>query len=95
MNKKVGIKFKFSGKIYDFDCGAFVLNTGDQVIVETEQGLGFGTVTVAPLEFEGKSSDRPLSKVYRLANEKDFGSHRKGVLNQQTGRSSILNIHEL
>ena len=39
MNKKVGIKFKATGKVYDFDCGAFVLNRGDHVIVETEQGV--------------------------------------------------------
>jgi cell fate regulator YaaT (PSP1 superfamily) len=48
MNKKVGIRFKAGGKVYDFSCGAFVLNVGDQVIVETEKGLGFGTVETAP-----------------------------------------------
>ncbi|MCU0614394.1 MAG: stage 0 sporulation protein, partial [Desulfobacterales bacterium] len=36
--KKVGIRFKSAGKVYDFDSGAFVLNVGDCVIVETEQG---------------------------------------------------------
>ena len=55
MNKKVGIKFKPTGKVYDFDCGAYVLNLGDNVIVETEQGLGFGTVTAAPVEYESKA----------------------------------------
>jgi cell fate regulator YaaT (PSP1 superfamily) len=49
MKKKVGVKFKATGKVYDFDCGAFVLNLGDSVIVETEQGLGFGTVVVGPV----------------------------------------------
>ena len=48
MGKIVGIRFKPGGKIYDFDCGAFVLYTGDEVIVETEKGLGFGNVAVAP-----------------------------------------------
>jgi cell fate regulator YaaT (PSP1 superfamily) len=48
MGKTVGIQFKPGGKIYDFDCGAFVLQMGDAVIVETEQGLGFGTVTQLP-----------------------------------------------
>jgi hypothetical protein len=28
MEKKVGIRFKTGGKIYDFSCGAFVLNVG-------------------------------------------------------------------
>ncbi len=48
MGKTVGIRFKSGGKIYDFDCGAFVLQMGDAVIVETEQGLGFGTVAALP-----------------------------------------------
>jgi cell fate regulator YaaT (PSP1 superfamily) len=67
MNKKVGIRFKSTGKVYDFDCGAFVLNPGDRVIVETEQGLGLGTVSVPPVEYEAHASDRPLKNIYRLA----------------------------
>ncbi len=49
MIKVVGIRFKPAGKVYDFDAGAFVLNRGDAVIVETEQGLGFGFVAVPPV----------------------------------------------
>ena len=90
MNKKVSIKFKPSGKIYDFDCGAFVLAIGDCVIVETEQGLGFGTVTVAPVEYESKSSDRPLKKVYRMANKKDFTRRRKNVTDENTAHSYCI-----
>ena len=65
MNKKVGIRFKTGGKIYDFSCGAFVLNLGDQVIVETEKGLGFGTVETAPepLDETGKKG-KPLKKFF-------------------------------
>lgn len=79
--KKVGIRFKSAGKVYDFDSGAFVLNRGDHVIVETEQGLGFGTVAVAPMIWEPDPSRPPLKKVYRVACEKDF---RKREKNQQT-----------
>lgn len=49
MIKVVGIRFKPAGKVYDFDAGAFVLNLGDAVIVETEQGLGFGFVAILPV----------------------------------------------
>jgi cell fate regulator YaaT (PSP1 superfamily) len=73
MNKRVGIRFKTGGKIYDFSCGAFVLNLGDQVIVETERGLGFGTVETAPeLIEEGEEPAKPLKKVFRKANQKDL-----------------------
>ncbi len=72
MNKAVGIRFKPAGKIYDFDCGAYVLKPGDHVIVETDQGIGFGTVAVSPAEYDETKLKRPLKKIYRLATEKDF-----------------------
>ena len=73
MKKKVGIRFKTGGKIYDFNCGAFVLNVGDQVIVETEKGLGFGTVeTVPELVKEPEKPAKPLKKIFRKANQKDL-----------------------
>jgi cell fate regulator YaaT (PSP1 superfamily) len=90
MKKKVGIKFKPSGKVYDFDCGAFVLKAGDQVIVETEQGLGLGMVAAAPIVYEGNASDRPLKKVYRLANEKDFMQQDKNIADEKTAHSYCL-----
>jgi cell fate regulator YaaT (PSP1 superfamily) len=72
MKKVVGIRFKPAGKVYDFDSGAFVLKRGDHVVVETEQGLGFGTVVIPPAPFKQKSSAKPLKQVFRLANRKDF-----------------------
>lgn len=72
MKKIVGIRFKSAGKVYDFDSGAFVLNQGDRVIVETEQGLGFGTVVAEPTPLEKQKRDKPLKKVYRLANKNDY-----------------------
>ena len=71
MKKVVGIRFKSAGKIYHFDCGAFVLNEGDEVIVETEKGLGFGLVAIPPMLQDSPGANRPLKKVYRIANEKD------------------------
>ena len=82
MKKKVGIKFKPAGKVYDFDCGAFVLNTGDHVIVETEQGLGMGVVAVSPEHYDDKGkgrSGKPLKKVFRLANQNDFSQREKNI----------------
>jgi len=72
MKKIVGVRFKSAGKVYDFDCGAFVLKTGDHVIVETQHGLGFGMVVNPPVVHEKGDGDKPLKKVYRLAGEKDF-----------------------
>ena len=77
MNKSVGIRFKPAGKIYDFDCGAFVLNPGDHVIVQTDQGLGFGTVALAPAPYDETKLKRPLKKIFRLATENDFAQLEK------------------
>jgi cell fate regulator YaaT (PSP1 superfamily) len=72
MRKIVGIRFKAAGKVYDFDPGAFVLNRGDHVIVETEQGFGFGTVAAPPVEVDETAPSKPLKKIYRMAGDKDF-----------------------
>lgn len=72
MNKLVGIRFKPAGKVYDFDAGVFVLKPGDGVIVETEQGLGYGTVAVAPRPAKDPVSDRALKKVFRMAGQADL-----------------------
>lgn len=74
--KVTGIRFKPAGKVYDFECGGFVLIVGNHVIVETEQGLSFGTVASAPVPLD-VPPDRPLSKVIRLANEKDYQQKEK------------------
>ncbi len=71
MTKVAGIRFKPAGKIYDFNSGAFVLKTGDKVIVETEQGLGFGTVVVPPAPLDA-SSKKKLKQVFRIATNADF-----------------------
>jgi cell fate regulator YaaT (PSP1 superfamily) len=77
MEKIVGIRFKPAGKIYDFSCGAFVLKTGDHVIVETENGLGFGMVATFPTQIDKKERSQPLKRVYRPATEKDFNQIKK------------------
>jgi cell fate regulator YaaT (PSP1 superfamily) len=77
MGKVVGVRFKPSGKSYDFDAGAFVLNTGDKVIVETEQGLGFAAVSIPPRELTDESPQKPLKRVFRVATQEDFAQVEK------------------
>jgi cell fate regulator YaaT (PSP1 superfamily) len=70
--KMVGVRFKAAGKVYNFDCGAFVLKEGSEVIVETEHGLSFGAVVIPPVQYCEKSLKKPLKKVFRLASSEDF-----------------------
>jgi cell fate regulator YaaT (PSP1 superfamily) len=83
MNKKVGIRFKPAGKVYYFDCGAFVLKQGDEVIVETRQGLSLGSVAIAPELVQDTSPDKPLKKVFRLASAKDFQQRELNLKTEQ------------
>lgn len=83
MGKIVGIRFKSGCKIYDFDCGAFVLHIGDSVIVETEKGLAMGLVARLPAnqeaveqqdqsQMEDIAGAKNLKKVFRKATGNDF-----------------------
>ncbi len=96
MGKVVGIRFKSGGKIYDFDCGVFVLKLGDPVIVETEKGLGFGTVAVAPQQLEESTTGKALKKVFRKATAKDFSRREQNKeLEKQAHEHCLKCIKEL
>lgn len=96
MAKIVRVRFKSFGKAYDFDSGAFVLSCGDHVIVETEQDLCFGTVAAPPALRDERLSDRPLKKVFRLANEKDFKQREKNLEKEKSARAFCIKcVNEL
>ncbi|MBW2239468.1 MAG: stage 0 sporulation protein, partial [Deltaproteobacteria bacterium] len=93
MKKVVGIRFKPAGKVYDFDSGAFVLNRGDHVVVETEQGLGLGMVVMPPVPYEGPGASRsgkPLKKVFRLASQEDFRQKEKNLATEKKAHAYCL-----
>jgi len=96
MKKVVGIRFKLAGKVYDFDSGAFVLHRGDHVIVETEQGLSFGSVAIPPEPLDENRPHKPLKKVFRLASEKDFQQRDKNIETEKQAHTYCLEcINEL
>ncbi len=67
MSKSIGIQFRNSGKVYDFDCGLFVLSKGDKVLVVTEEGPAVGCVCTEPQNSVTNDSDCKLKKVFRVA----------------------------
>lgn len=77
MGKIVGIQFEKHGRVHDFDAGHFVLKTGDQVLVETDNGAALGTVCTNPRPQGSTLPSRPVRKVYRLANEHDLEKFHK------------------
>ena len=77
MNKIVGVRLRPNGKIYNFDSGHFVLNKGDRVVVNTEQGNALGTVAVEPRQQEEGEPERELKKVQRKATMGDIHTDEK------------------
>ena len=68
----IGVRFRTAGKIYYFSPKEFSIKRGDHVIVETVQGIEFGTVVMPPTEIEDEKVAQPLKPVLRLAAEKDI-----------------------
>ncbi len=71
MPEIVGIRFKRACKIYSFDPAGLNLKEGDEVIVETARGHGFGEVVKSPHEVEEEDLVSPLRSVARRATEED------------------------
>ena len=71
MIKVVGISFYNANRIYYFSPGKLKLKKGDNVIVETERGLQYGTCVTDILDMKKENVFLPLKDVIRVANEKD------------------------
>ena len=72
MTEVVSVKFKDGGREYYFDPDGITLTAGENVIVETQNGIEFGTVSAANHEIEDSTIVKPLKKLLRRATEKDI-----------------------
>ena len=72
MTEVVSVKFKDGGREYYFDPDGITLTAGENVIVETQNGIEFGTVSAANREIEDSTIVKPLKKLLRRATEKDI-----------------------
>ncbi|MDY7035983.1 MAG: stage 0 sporulation family protein [Thermodesulfobacteriota bacterium] len=77
MNKVVRVQFEKYGRVHDFDSGHFVLKKNDIVLVETEQGPALGVVCAEPKSRCEHLPERPIGKIFRLANRKDIDKFEK------------------
>lgn len=80
-----GIRFKRAGKVYYFDPGEKELLRGDQVIVDTATGLGFGDVVVPPKDVPRDEVVLPMRKIVRKVGRDD---HRRLVDNRHDERAA-------
>ena len=72
MIEVVGVKFRPTGKVYNFLANDLELRIGDQCVVETERGFGFGTIDIGKICHEKCPFKRPLRNVLRKATEEDL-----------------------
>lgn len=72
MTQVISVKFKDSGKNYYFSPDGKNYRVGQNVIVETANGLAFGTVAEGNHEVADDRVVPPLKKALRVANEKDI-----------------------
>lgn len=76
MPRIVAIQFSTAGKLYDFDAGDLDLSLGDKVVVETERGLGIGTVLRGPVE-RTEVSPENLAAIRRKATPDDMATQER------------------
>lgn len=72
MTEVISVKFKDSGKAYYFASAGVSAKEGDRVIVEMQSGKEMGNVSEGNHLVEDEDIVKPLRKVLRIANEKDF-----------------------
>ena len=83
MVKVAGVRFKTAGKVYYFDPGAFEVEKGVKVIVETARGIEFGTVISGIKEIKEENIVAPLKKIIRIAEKKDIIQHEENEKRKQ------------
>ena len=71
MTEVIGVRFKKVGKVYDFDPVNLKVDKGSHVIVETNRGVEYGEVVIAPREVSEEEIVPPLKNVIRIATAED------------------------
>lgn len=71
MTKVVGVRFSDTGKVYYFDPKGFDIKNGQEIIVETANGLEFGKTSTGVKLVEDDEVVSPLKPVIRIATDED------------------------
>lgn len=85
MPEVIGIRFKPCGKVYDFEINALEVRTGDTVIVESELGLGIGTVVID--SHTVTNAPKELKKILRKATTEDIEQSKENRLLEAESRA--------
>ena len=72
MTEVISVRFRGGSKTYFFDPKGIQVRMGENVIVQTSQGLEFATCTQGNHEVDDERIVKPLSAIVRRATENDF-----------------------
>ena len=90
MTEVISVRFRGGCKNYYFDPKGHQVRMGDQVIVETAQGLEFATCTEGNHDVDDKSIVQPLCAMIRMATDND----RRTVEHNRKRESEAFDICE-
>jgi cell fate regulator YaaT (PSP1 superfamily) len=98
----VGVKFKKEGRIYSFNAADLILHKGEQVIVNTDNGLALGIIVADVKRCEQTELPANLKKVIRkvtaddlrikVENEKQEDEARKVCIEKITERNLAMKL---
>lgn len=88
MTKVVGVRFSDTGKMYYFDPKGFDIKNGQEIIVETANGLEFGKASTGVKLVDDDEVVSPLKPVIRIATDED----RKKVEENKRKEKEALEI---
>ena len=86
MTTVISVRFRSGSKTYYFDPQNTLVRTGDNVIVETSQGLEYATCTEGNHQVEDTQVVQPLRPLIRVATEND---RRTAEYNQQREKEAF------
>ncbi len=75
----IGVRFRRRGKIYTFDGAGVVLEKGNKVIVDTENGPAIGSVVTIVKIVSQSSIPENLKQVLRKADEADLKTEKENI----------------
>ena len=85
----VGFKLDENGKVYYFKSTGFNLSVGDNVIVDTEKGSQYGTVSILNIE---ENENMEYKEVLRIANKNDYKKHMSNI---RDAKSAVNKCNDL
>jgi len=67
----VGVQFRTTGQIHEYDAGGLPLRCGDRVVVQVNRGTSLATVVVAPRPAAGREA-AALPRVIKRADAREY-----------------------